>query len=353
MGVLLINLGTPDAATPAAVRRYLAQFLADRRVVEIPRVVWMPILHGAVLRVRPAKSARKYAAIWTKDGSPLLVHSVRQRTLLMGHLGERLKALGFPGDLAAVELGMRYGNPPIAAAIARLKAAGCDRMLVVPLYPQYAASATASAHDAVFATAVRMRRMPALRTIDAFHDDVGYIKALAQCVNDFWMRNRWPDHLVLSFHGLPRRSLDLGDPYYCQCQKTARLLAAELGLPPTQYAVAFQSRFGRAQWLKPYTMATVEALAKDGKKRVDVFCPGFVSDCLETLEEIGIEVKQAFLAAGGEELRAIPCLNEHPAWIAALTEMVLRHLSGWLTPPADVPAREMTQARARAHGATR
>ena len=353
MGVLLINLGTPDAATPAAVRRYLAQFLADRRVVEIPRVVWMPILHGAVLRVRPAKSARKYAAIWTKDGSPLLVHSVRQRTLLMGHLGERLKALGFPGDLAAVELGMRYGNPPIAAAIARLKAAGCDRMLVVPLYPQYAASATASALDAVFATAVRMRRMPALRTIDAFHDDAGYIKALAQCVNDFWMRNRRPDHLVLSFHGLPRRSLDLGDPYYCQCQKTARLLAAELGLPPTQYAVAFQSRFGRAQWLKPYTMATVEALAKDGKKRVDVFCPGFVSDCLETLEEIGIEVKQAFLAAGGEELRAIPCLNEHPAWIAALTEMVLRHLSGWLTPPADVPAREMTQARARAHGATR
>lgn len=353
MGVLLVNLGTPDAATPAAVRRYLAQFLADRRVVEIPRALWMPILHGAVLRVRPAKSARKYAAIWTKDGSPLLIHSVRQRMLLMGQLGERLKALGVPGDLAVVELGMRYGNPSIAAAIERLKAAGCDRMLVVPLYPQYAASATASALDAVFATAVRMRRMPALRTIDAFHDDAGYIKALAQCVNDYWVRNRRPDHLVLSFHGLPRRSLDLGDPYYCQCQKTARLLAAELGLEPKQYAVAFQSRFGPAQWLKPATMATVEALAKNGKKRVDVFCPGFVSDCLETLEEIGIEVKQAFLGAGGVELHAIPCLNEHPAWIAALTEIVLRHLSGWMTPPADVPAREMIQARARAHGATR
>lgn len=353
IGVLLVNLGTPDAATPAAVRRYLGEFLADPRVVEIPRVVWRAILHGIVLRTRPARSARKYAAIWTDQGSPLMVHSVKQQVLLKGLLGERLKALGLPPDLAVVELGMRYGNPAVGAALERLKAARCDRILVVPLYPQYAASATASVYDAVFAAATRMRRVPALRTIDGFHDDAGYIRALAQVVNDYWMRHGRPDHLVLSFHGVPRRTLDLGDPYFCFCQKTARLLVAELGLVPDQYTVSFQSRFGRAQWLTPYTAATVEALGREGRHRVDVFCPGFVSDCLETLEEIAMEVKASFLAAGGKEFHAIPCLNEQPLWIAALADLTLRHLQGWLEQPASPESREMTQIRARAAWAAR
>jgi ferrochelatase len=221
----------------------------------------------------------------------------------------------------------------------------------VPLYPQYAASATASALDAVFAACARMRRVPGVRSIDAFHDDAGYIRALAQCVNDYWMRHGRPDKLVLSFHGVPRRSLTLGDPYFCQCQKSARLLAAELGLSAKQYVVSFQSRFGRAEWLKPYTAATVEALAKEGNRRVDVFCPGFVSDCLETLEEIGMEVRQTFLGAGGKEFHAIPCLNEQPMWISALAELVLGHLQGWLAPPAEAAARELTQIRAKAAGA--
>jgi ferrochelatase len=353
IGVLLVNLGTPDAPTAAAVRRYLAQFLADPRVVEIPRAAWLPILWGAILPFRPARSARKYAAVWTKDGSPLLVHSVKQRSLLTGLLGQRLKAAGLPPDLVAVELGMRYGEPSIAGAMDRLKAAGCDRILVVPLYPQWAASTTGSTVDAVAAHAATLRRVPALRFVDSFHDDAGYVKALAQGVNDYWMKHGRPDFLVLSFHGLPRRALDLGDPYHCHCYKTARLLALELGLEATQCAVTFQSRFGAAQWLTPYTADTLVALAKEGKKRVDVACPGFVADCLETLEEIGIEARQTFLRAGGKELHAIPCLNEQPSWIAALADVVLANLEGWLAPPPDAHAREMTALRAKALGAAR
>jgi protoporphyrin/coproporphyrin ferrochelatase len=351
LGVLLINLGTPDAPTAGAVRRYLAEFLSDPRVVEIPRALWQPLLHGLILRVRPAQSAQRYASIWTKDGSPLLVHSQRQKTLLLGHLGQRLKTLGLPSDHALVELGMRYGQPSIEDALGRLRAAGCSRVLVLPLYPQYAASTTASALDAVYAAAGRMRRMPALRVVDAYHDAPGYIGALARSINDYWVKNGRPDKLVLSFHGVPRRTLERGDPYHCQCQKTARLLAAELGLKTEQYAVTFQSRFGRGQWLKPYTGATLIALAQEGTRRVDVACPGFVSDCLETLEEIGIEGRAAFLTHGGAEFHAIPCLNEHPAWIAALADLALANLAGWLDPPPDAAAREMTAARARARGA--
>ena len=274
IGVLLVNLGTPDAPTPAAVRRYLAEFLSDRRVVEIPHIVWKPILHGVILRTRPAQSARKYAMIWTSEGSPLLAHSVRQRTLLMGYLGQRLKDRGLPSDFAQVELAMRYGNPGIAAAMDKLKAAGCDRLLVVPLFPQYSASATGAALDAVNAHVQRVRRVPGLRTVDCFHDDPGYIKALARNVNDYWTRHGRPDMFVMSFHGLPRRSLDLGDPYHCQCQKTARLLGTELGLDPERYRVTFQSRFGRAEWLQPYTQDALVRLARDGVGRVDVVCPG-------------------------------------------------------------------------------
>ena len=351
LGVLLINLGTPDAPTPAAVRRYLAEFLSDPRVVEIPAALWRPVLHGIILRVRPARSAERYRRIWTKDGSPLLVHSQRQRTLLLGHLGARLKALGLPADHCLVELGMRYGSPPIAEALERLREGNCDRILVLPLYPQYAASTTGSALDALFAAAGSLRRVPALRVAGPYHDDPGYIGAVVQSINDYWVRNGRPDKLVLSFHGLPRRTLELGDPYHCHCHKTARLVAAELGLAPEQYAVTFQSRFGRAKWLEPYTAPTLEALARQGVRRVDVVCPGFVSDCLETLEEIGLEGKAAFLKAGGTEFHAIACLNESPAWIAALTALALKHLDGWLELPPDAAARESTQARAKARGA--
>jgi ferrochelatase len=353
IGVLLVNLGTPDEATPAAVRRYLAEFLSDPRVVEIPRPVWLAILHGVILRLRPARSAKKYAAIWGADGSPLLAHSQKQKTLVQGYLAQRLKAAGLPPELTAIELAMRYGNPDVDGALDRLRAAGCDRILVVPLYPQYAASTTASAMDAVYARVRKMRRMPALRSIDCFHDDPGYIRALARGIDDYWFRNGRPDRLVMSFHGLPRRSLDLGDPYHCHCRKTARLLADELGLAPTQYAVTFQSRFGRAEWLQPYTQDTIVALAKEGVGRVDVACPGFVADCLETLEEIGMEVKAAFLAAGGKEFHAIPCLNEEPQFIAGLTDLIWRHLEGWLAAPPDAAAREMTLLRARGLGAAR
>jgi ferrochelatase len=351
LGVLLLNLGTPAAPTPSAVRRFLSEFLSDPRVVEIPRVAWLPLLHGVVLRLRPARSAQRYAAVWTKDGSPLLVHSQRQRTLLFGYLGQRLKGLGLPSDHVQVELGMCYGEPSTAQALQRLRAGGCDRVLVLPLYPQYAASTTAAALDAVFAATRRMRRMPALRVVDAYHDDAGYIGALVRNINDYWVKNGRPDKLVLSFHGVPRKTLDRGDPYHCHCQKTGRLVALELGLKPEQFAVTFQSRFGRGEWLKPYTQPTLVDLAKEGLRRVDVACPGFVADCLETLEEIALEAKTAFLNAGGKEFHTIPCLNEHPAWIGALADLALKNLGGWLDPPPDAATRELTQTRAKSLGA--
>ncbi|MFO1284022.1 MAG: ferrochelatase [Burkholderiales bacterium] len=351
VGVLLVNLGTPAAPTAAAVRTYLAEFLSDPRVVEIPRAVWLPILHGVILRLRPARSARKYEAIWTKDGSPLAVHSARLRSLLMGLLGQRMKAAGLPADFAPVEIAMRYGEPSIAAGVDRLKAAGATKLLVLPLYPQYSASTTATVLDAVLARLAGMRRVPALRFVDGFHDDEGYIKALAQNVNDYWMKHGRPERLVLSFHGLPRRSLDLGDPYHCQCHATARLLARELGVEPDRWSIAFQSRFGRAEWLQPYTSEVLAGLGRAGTRSVDVFCPGFVADCVETLEEIGIEGRETFVSAGGGDYRVLPCLNEHPRWIAALADLAWRNLSGWLDPPPDDRERELTLARARALGA--
>jgi protoporphyrin/coproporphyrin ferrochelatase len=353
LGVLLVNLGTPDAPTKAAVRRYLAQFLSDPRVVEIPAAVWKPLLHAVILNVRSPRSAQRYATVWTKEGSPLLVHSQRQKTLLLGYLGQRLKVLGLPADHARIELGMRYGAPSIPDALAALKERDCDRILVLPLYPQYAASTTASALDEIFAAVKKMRRVPALRVVDSYHDDPGYIGALAQSINEYWVNNGRPDTLLLSFHGLPRRSLELGDPYHCQCLTTGRLLATELGLTKEQFIITFQSRFGRAQWLTPYTQPTLLALAKEGRRRVDVACPGFVSDCLETLEEIAQEGKAAFLKAGGGEYHYIPCLNERPAWIAALADLAVRHLQGWLEPPADAVALAQRLARARALGAVK
>lgn len=351
VGVLLTNLGTPEAATPSAVRRYLAQFLSDPRVIEIPAWAWKPILYGVILLVRPRRSARKYAAIWTRDGSPLLVHSVRQRTLLLGYLGQRLKSAGLPADLCPVELGMRYGKPSIGSAIDKLRAAQCEKILVLPLFPQYSASATASAFDAVAEHLAHLRRLPALRFVETFHDDPGYIKALAQSVNDYWTRHGRPDQLVLSFHGVPARTLERGDPYHCFCQVTARLLARELGLEANQWVLTFQSRFGKAPWLQPYTSAVLRRMGQDKVRRVDVFCPGFVADCLETLEEIAIEAKRTFVEAGGGDFHAIPCLNEHPAWIGALADLAFRNLAGWLAPPPDIDARSQTRLRAKALGA--
>jgi ferrochelatase len=350
--VLLVNLGTPDAPTPAAVRKYLAEFLTDPRVVEIPAVAWRPLLHGVVLRTRPAKSAARYAAIWTKDGSPLAIHTNKQKVLLSGYLGQKLRTLGLPADHAVVECAMRYGTPTIASALERLRKAGCERVLVVPLYPQYAASTTASVFDAVAAHVRTLRRVPGLRFVDTFHDDPGYIGALAAVVNEYWTRHGRPEHLVLSFHGLPRRTLARGDPYHCLCQATARLLARELGLESGQWTLAFQSRFGRGRWLEPATSEVLTRLGAQRPRRVDVFAPGFVADCLETLEELAIEGKRMFQAAGGSDYDVIPCLNEHPRWIAALTELVLANLQGWLAPPPGRDEREARLLRARALGAS-
>ncbi|HSW24475.1 MAG TPA: ferrochelatase, partial [Burkholderiaceae bacterium] len=320
--VLLSNLGTPDAPTPGAVRRYLAQFLSDPRVVEIPRLLWWPLLHGVVLRTRPSKSAAKYAAIWTPEGSPLSTWTRMQADRLKGSLGER-------GHAVLVQPAMRYGQPSIASGLDALKAQGATRILVVPLYPQYAAATTASTLDAVAAWSSHVRRVPELRVVNQFHDDEAYIVALASRVTEHWMREGRGRMLVMSFHGLPARTLALGDPYHCQCQKTARLLAERLGLRPDEYQVTFQSRFGRARWLEPYTDVALRKLARAGHSRVDVICPGFVSDCLETLEEIAIEGRNTFLAAGGKDFHAIACLNDDPAWIDALAKLAIRHLQGW------------------------
>lgn len=343
--VLLVNLGTPEQPTAAAVRRYLGQFLADPRVVEIPRLVWWPILHGIILRTRPAKSAAKYAAVWTPQGSPLMAWTVKQAKLLGGYLGER-------GHRVVVRPAMRYGEPAVARVLDELKAEGVRRVLVLPLYPQYAAATTASVVDAVADWAKATRHLPELRFVMRFHDDPGYLSALAQRVLAHWRQHGRSERLLLSFHGVPRRSLDRGDPYHCECHKTARLLAERLGLPSAQVVVAFQSRFGRARWLEPYTEPTLRQLAAQGVRRVDVICPGFVSDCLETLEEIAIEAKATFLSAGGQEFHYIDCLNDRPEWIGALADLVVRHLQGWdTTTPPDERALAAQRERARALGA--
>lgn len=324
IGVLLINLGTPEAPTPAAVRAYLKEFLSDPRVVEIPRVVWWPVLHLFVLATRPKASAERYAQVWMSEGSPLKVHVERQAKLLRGYVGERARQLPLVVDYA-----MRYGSPSIPDRIREMKGHHCDRILLAPLYPQYSASTTATAFDAAFRCLEEMRDLPAIRTVRHFHDHPGYIAALAQNVRDYWMRSQRPDVLLMSFHGVPRASLDKGDPYHCECQKTGRLLAEALSLRPEQHRITFQSRFGRAQWLKPYTAEVLEELGRQKVGRVDVICPGFVSDCLETLEEIGIEGKATFLKAGGREFHPIPCLNERDDWIRALGDIVVNNLVGW------------------------
>ncbi len=351
IGVLLVNLGSPSAPTAAALRRYLAQFLSDPRVIEIPQPWWWLILHGLILRVRPTKSAQKYATVWTPAGAPLIVQSQRQALLFTGLLGERLKREGLPADLVLTRVAMRYGEPSIAEGLAGLRAGGCDRLLVLPLYPQYAASTTGSVSDAVGEALRRHRFVPAWRMARPFHDDAGYILALARRVNAYWERHGQPEHLLLSFHGLPKFSLDRGDPYHCHCHKTARLLTRELGLKDGQWTLTFQSRFGRAEWLQPYTAEVLRDLGKKRLKRLDVFCPGFVADCLETLEEIAMEGRQTFLDAGGGEFHYIPALNDLPEWIAALGGIAWRELAGWLDKPMPQSEREASRARALSLGA--
>lgn len=343
-GVLLINLGTPDAPTPPAVRTYLEEFLSDPRVVEIPRAVWWLILHAFVLRTRPKASAERYAQVWTKEGSPLKVHTERQAALLRGYLGERIKAP------LVVDYAMRYGKPSIAEKLKMFEAEHCRRVLLVPLYPQFAASTTATAFDAAYATWRGMRDQPAVRTVRSFHDHAGYIAALAQNVRDYWTAHGRPDKLLMSFHGAPRFTLERGDPYHCECQKTGRLLAAALQLTADQFELTFQSRFGRAEWLRPYTADVLNALGRQKTRRVDVVCPGFVADCLETLEEIAIEGKSIFLRAGGGEYHYIPCLNERDDWMSALTDIVLKNLLGW-TLTASQDDLDGSRLRARALGA--
>ncbi len=322
--VLYCNLGTPDSPTSTDVRRFLAEFLGDPRVVEIPRLIWLLILHGIILRVRPAKSAAKYASIWTKEGSPLKVWTEKQAKLLQGWLALR-------GHDVQVRYAMRYGSTSIASQLDALKAAGTTRVLILPAYPQYSATTTASLFDAVYQWAGRTRAIPELRFVNHYHDHPRYIGALAGRVKDYWVANGQPDVLVMSFHGVPERTLQLGDPYHCECMKTARLLAESLGLSKEQYKVTFQSRLGRAKWLEPYTEPSLITMGQSGVKRVDVVCPAFTSDCLETLEEINMEAREAFLHAGGKEFHYIPCLNDDPAWINALCAITEGHLQGWPT----------------------
>ena len=336
--VLWCNLGTPDAPTTPAVRRYLAEFLSDRRVVEIPRLLWMVILHGIILRFRPAKSAAKYASVWTPEGSPLKVWTEKQSKLLQGWLGQR-------NHFVKVRWAMRYGSTSIASQLDAMKADGVTRVLVVPAYPQYSATTTASVFDAVYTWAAKTRALPEFRFVNHYHDHPDYITSLAASVQRHWKTNGRPDQLVMSFHGVPERTLHLGDPYHCECFKTARLLGEKLGLSKDQYKVTFQSRFGKAKWLQPYTEPTLIALGKAGVKRVDVVCPGFTSDCLETLEEISQEARHAFLVAGGKEFNYIPCLNDSPEWITALCDIAQQHMGGW---PNQAPRADAELAASRA-----
>ncbi|WP_076593463.1 ferrochelatase [Herminiimonas arsenitoxidans] len=337
--VVLVNLGTPDAPTTSAVRRYLKQFLSDPRVVEVPRAIWWFILHFLILPFRSGQSAKKYASIWSNEGSPLKVHTEKQAKLLGGYLGER-------GHKVKVVYAMRYGQPSVASVLQQLKADGCDRILVLPAYPQYSGTTTASIFDAVFSHYAQERNVPELRFVKHYHDHDGYIRALRKSVLAHWDMAGRPDKLVMSFHGVPKRTLTLGDPYHCECHKTARLLAKELGLTPDQYLVTFQSRFGKAEWLQPYTAPTLRKLAKEGINRVDVICPGFIGDCLETLEEIAMEARHDFMSAGGKDFNYIPCLNEDDAWIKAMAEITELHLIGW---PTIVPSsqREEQEQEAR------
>ncbi len=317
VGILIVNLGTPDAPDAPSVRRYLGEFLSDRRVVEIPQIIWQPILRGIVLTTRPKKSAHAYQQVWRTDGSPLAAITQAQAKAL---------APLFPD--AVVDYAMRYGKPAIADRIAAMKTRGCERILIAPLYPQYCAATTATANDAAFAALAGMRWQPAIRTLPPYHDDPAYIEALATSIEAGLADLSFePETILASFHGMPQRTLELGDPYHCHCQKTARLLRERLGRDLT---ITFQSRFGRAKWLEPATDKVLARLGEQGVRRVAVIAPGFSADCLETLEEIAIRGRETFVGAGGTNFAYLPCLNDTPTGIEMLRIVLARQLEGWV-----------------------
>ncbi|WP_298633814.1 ferrochelatase [uncultured Umboniibacter sp.] len=333
IGLLLVNLGTPDAPTSKALRSYLREFLSDPRVVEIPRVIWMCILYLIILPLRAPKSAHAYASVWSDKGSPLMVNAMAQRDALHALMTER------HGERVVTELAMRYNKPSVTSVIQSLQDQGATKLVVLPLYPQYAASTVASVFDAVAADFAKRRWLPDFRFITHYHRDQGYQAAMAKRIRDHWEKNGQA-HLLLSFHGIPKRSLTLGDPYFCECHATGRLLAESLGLTKDEYTISFQSRFGKAEWLKPYTDETLKGMPAKGVKAVDVFCPGFSADCLETIEEIAIENRDYFLESGGEQYRYIEALNDMPQHISALADIAEREMSGWLTSEIDGDARQ-------------
>ena len=318
-GILITNLGTPDAPTPAALRKYLAQFLSDSRVIETPRLLWWPILHGIILRLRPRRSARAYREVWTEAGSPLLAISERQCEAIRSALGEAVD------EPYRVELGMRYGNPSIRAALEKLRSYNIRKLLVLPLYPQYSAATTASTFDAVAETLKTWRRIPEVRMVNSYHDDPGYIAALAESIRSHWAQHGKPDRMLFSFHGLPRSYVLAGDPYRDECIATARLAARQLDLQKGAWEVSFQSRFGPRKWLQPYTDKLLKKWGKSGISHVQVICPGFAADCLETLEEIQIQNRDFFLSAGGKKFVYIPALNDRPRHIAALCDIIRKN----------------------------
>lgn len=335
LGVLITNLGSPAAPTAAALRPYLKQFLSDPRVVEVPRVLWWLILNGIILRVRPRKSAHAYASVWTDEGSPLALYTQAQCEKLQQSLGTEI----------IVDWAMRYGTPSIEDKIQSLQDRGVRKLLVLPLYPQYSAATTASTFDALAADFTRRRWIPELRFITQYHDEPGYIDAIAKSIEAYRIQHGSADKLVFSYHGVPLRYLHNGDPYHCQCLKTTRLVAEKLGLNHDDIITSFQSRFGREEWLKPYTDETLKALPAKGVKSVQVICPGFSSDCLETIEEIGIENRDYFLGAGGEHYDYIPALNDSDAHIVFLTNLIRQHLQGWTLSETQHAAERASQCQ--------
>jgi ferrochelatase len=331
-GVLLVNLGTPDAPTAPAIRRYLREFLSDRRIVDLPRALWWPVLNGVILPLRPRRLAKSYASVWLEEGAPLLVHT---RELAEG-VARELAGAGMPE--VPVFHAMRYGNPSIAAAIAQARDQAVRRLAVIPLYPQYSGTTTASVMDGVFAALSGERWMPELRSLHAYHDEPAYIDALADSVRAHWQDHGRGEHLLMSFHGIPQRYFDAGDPYHCHCHKTARLLAEALGLGEDDYSVCFQSRFGREPWLQPYADERIDALAARGIKQLDAICPGFAADCLETLEEMVQQYAEQFQAAGGAALRYVPALNAQAAHCGLIAQLATRQLDGWLPAAIDSAA---------------
>ena len=322
-GILITNLGTPDEATPSAVRRYLAEFLNDPRIVEAPRWLWWFALHGVILRIRPKPVAKNYKKIWTNEGSPLLSISQKQQALLQEAITPQFKGK------VKVELAMRYGNPSIKNALRNLKEAGAQRILVLPLYPQYSATTTASTFDAIVDELKTWRWLPEFRMVQHYHEHESYIQALVDSITTFQQQNGGSEKLLFSFHGLPQRYLDQGDPYFCECHKTARLIAEKMGLEENQWMLAFQSRFGREEWLKPYADKSLKKWAEQGVKSVQVCCPGFSADCLETLEEIKVENRDYFLNAGGEKFEYIPALNDDAAHINMMQQLIKQHAADW------------------------